>query len=300
MKNPNNMINSAIKSQLRDYLKVGIIQTSLDAEAAWNSGPTISASEERYVWGQIKHAFRNFCMGSERPDIIVLPELSIPRGYLKDLKLLSSKLCSIVVAGIDYKKDYKNKKVMNQGVILIPKHWKRGVPGGSVTQFDFGKTYGSPEEKRKLIQKGWKFVGENIVWVLNAGNCGHLGMTICYDFLDVERYLLYRNKIHHLLVLSYNRDITSFNHIAEAVSRTVFCNVVICNTGFYGGSVAVAPYYLPIKRTIFKHEGQDLFTFQLIKIPVSSLDDARVYNRPEGREPEFKSIPPGVSGRIGE
>jgi hypothetical protein len=101
-------------------------------------------------------------------------------------------------------------------------------------------------------------------------------------------------------VVSYNRDITSFNHIAEAVSRTVFCNVIVCNTGFYGGSIAVAPYYSPIKRTIFRHEGQDLFTFQLIKIPVSSLDDARVYPRQEVGEPTFKDIPPGVSGRIGE
>lgn len=285
---------------LKDYLKVGIIQTSLDADAAWNTCPTISASEERYVWGQVKHAFRNFSMGSERPDIIVLPELSIPRGYIKDLRLLSSKLCSIVIAGVDYNKDYRNKKVMNQGVIFIPKNWEKGVVGGSVTQFDFGKTYGSPEEKRRLGKKGWNFVGENILWLLNAGSCGHLGISICYDFMDVERYVLYRNKIHHLIVISYNKDTTSFNHIAEAVSRTVFCNVVVCNTGFYGGSVAVSPYYLPIKRTVFKHEGQDLFTFQLVKIPISSLDDARVFDRPEGSVPTFKDRPPGVYGRIDE
>lgn len=285
---------------LRDYLKIGIIQASLDAEAAWSTCPTISASEERYVWGQVKHAFRNFSMGSERPDIIVLPELSVPRGYIKDLRLLSSKLCSIVIAGVDYKKDYWNRKVRNQGVIFIPKNWEKGVSGGGVTQFDFGKTYGSPEEKRKLSRKGWTFVGENILWLLNAGIYGHLGVSICYDFMDVERYVLYRNKIHHLIVISYNRDITSFNHIAEAVSRTVFCNVVVCNTGFYGGSVVVSPYYLPVKRTVFKHEGQDLFTFQLVKIPVSPLDDARVYDRPEGSIPTFKDRPPGVSGRINE
>ena len=70
--------------------------------------------------------------------------------------------------------------------------------------------------------------------------------------------------------------------------------MVVCNTGHFGGSVAVAPYYKPKIRTIYRHEGKDLFTFQTVQLPIEGLNQAKRSIDPERM---FKSLPPGVPHR---
>jgi len=280
-------------SQYENYLKVGIVQTSLDSDVAWRNIPTIDPKEENYVWRQVQTAFRSLTRASERPDIILMPELSLPRGYIKDLKRLSCKTSTIVIAGVDYRKKMASKTVMNQGVIFIPQKWPKKIASSGAKEFYFGKTYPAPSEEAKLRGAKWGFEGDSKLWLFDAGSCGRFAVCICYDFMDVERFLLYRGRIQHLFILAYNRDIESFYHIAETVTRTVYCNVVVCNTGHYGGSVAVAPYYDPKVRTIYRHEGKDLFTFQIAQLPVRELIVAQKNNRDQRGVLKFKSLPPG-------
>jgi hypothetical protein len=107
---------------------------------------------------------------------------------------------------------------------------------------------------------------------------------------------LYRGRIQHLFVLAYNPDLTSFQHIAEASARLLFCNVVICNTGFYGGSLAISPYYEPIRRTIFQQSGANLFTSQSFDLEVSSLAKHQEGGL-ENEKKKWKSLPAGFVGR---
>lgn len=283
-----------MKNIFEQYLKVGIIQTSLDSRIAWRHSPTIASNEESYVWKQVKTALRSLSRGPDKPDIILMPELSLPRGYINDLKRLSCKIGAIVIAGLDYKKDYQRKMVMNQGVVFLPQRWPEKQPSKGAKEFYFGKTYPAPGEIRKLKEVKWGFEGDARLWLFDIGPYGRFAVCICYDFMDVERYIMYRNKIHHLFVLAYNRDIDSFYHIAETITRTVYCNVVVCNTGHFGGSVAVAPYYKPKLRTVYRHEGKDLFTFQTVQLPIDALERAKQGRIQDYGEPLFKSLPPGV------
>lgn len=163
------------------------------------------------------------------------------------------------------------------------------------------KTFPAAEERRKLQSLGWTFCGDPKLWLFRSDNLGNFGVSICYDLMDLERALLYLGSVHHMFVLAYNKDTESFRHHAESLARTMYCNLIICNTGFYGGSIAVAPYHDPWRRTIYRHEGNNMLATQVIRVPVRKLDEAQLgKNTAEsaGAKSPFKSLPPGWK-RIG-
>lgn len=145
----------------------------------------------------------------------------------------------------------------------------------------------------RIINSKWKksFSPCNEFYIVDLAGYGKLGVSICADFYDIERYAIYKGRIQHLLIIANNKDVKSFYFLAEAISRLVFCNVVICNSGHYGGSVCFTPAKHEFERYSYKHEGHDLFTTQIVSLPVDALWKAQSEN--EDALKEFKNPPPG-------
>jgi predicted amidohydrolase len=254
-----------------DRLRIGLIQTSLDHGAAWAGGPKMTRPEEDRAISEITKFIAGFKQETPSPEIILLPELAVPRGFIPTLRRMARSLSAIIVAGLDYREliGDAGQEVANEAIIIVPDRWRNRKIGATTT-----------------------------VRIFDGGEIGRFGVAICYDFLDLERVAAYREQIQHLFVLSYNRDTGSFEHAAEAMSRMIFCNVVVCNTGFYGGSLAVSPYYRPQRRTIYKHCGAELITSQIIELPVKNLWEhqqgkSAPKSLPAGFEPPFKGLPAG-------
>ena len=283
---------------LKDNLNVGIVQTSLDYMAAWKRDASawhdavrISALEEQRARKEIRHYLSSLNALEKKSDIILLPELSVPLAYENRLKSASEAMQSIIIAGLDYKIESRNPKVVsNEAVVIVPKILRGKKIARRTEVRRVGKTYPAPEEKNKLQSLNINFQSNPTVWLFESEDLGQFGVAICYDFMDLDRIVLYRNKIQTLFILAYNRDITSFGHIAEAICRTVFCNVVICNCGHYGGSLAVSPYRDPYKRTVYQHSGAQLTSAQVIELPLSAL---KKHQNQKSNLSEFKSLPPG-------
>ena len=279
-----------------EHVHVGLIQTNLDAASAWRDEPTMIVDEQEAAWEDIRWAFRSFAASDPKPEIVLLPELALPRGRIESLRKIAASLRTIVIAGLDYKTDHARKIVWNEAMVMIPGSPRiaRGsrVPASVV----LGKTFPAETERKKLESIGWTFHGDPKLWLFKADDIGDFGVSICYDLMDLERALLYLGRVHHMFVLSYNQDTESFRHHAESLARTMYCNLVICNTGFFGGSIAVSPYHAPWRRTIYRHEGSKMLATQVIRIPVRSLDDAQLGKstaESPGSKSPFKSLPPG-------
>lgn len=273
---------------LEEYINIGFIQTVVEGSIAWPApGPyKMSRLSEVKVWGEIKKGFIDLLSGYERPHLIIIPELSVPHGYENDLKRLSSSSGAVVIAGLDF--FHKGSKVSNRAIVIIPNNWPLLKPSRSTSSFYFGKTFYSKEEQD--LFKPENLISNPDIYILDAGRYGVMGIAICSDFFDIERFVVYKGRIQHLIIISHNKDTDSYYFLAEAISRLVYCNVAICNTGEYGDSIAFSPYQKSYERIVYRHKGAMLYSSQLVSLPVKSLDDEQ---KTGAINAKFKSRPPG-------
>lgn len=262
--------------QLEKELRLGIIQTTLDCSTAWmDSGKCQSKMNpyaEMAVMEEIRHAFKRFYeLGEAAPRIVVLPEYSIPHSGIKTLEKFSRAIDAVVIGGCDMFAD--GKSVRNKAVIIIPGKWPSVEKAYSNTNVYFGKKYFSELELEHFYKLGLQGVPDILTYIIDADIYGNIGVAICADFYDIERFLIYKGKIHHLLIIAYNKDYKSFEFLAEAISRLLLCNVVICNAGYYGDSLVYSPYQKEHERTIYEAAGSHIFTSQVICLPVNELDE---------------------------
>lgn len=280
---------------MEKLLNIGIIQAIVDSNLAWSDTPQMDVYEANAIWRQIQAAFASFqeMSDTKKPDIVVIPELAVATYFESRIKSYAQKIGAIVVAGLDFKQ-YDNNRVSNRAIFYVPRDWPHGKQVGKVkaTFFYFGKHFASREET-KIINQDWNmsFVPCNEFYIVDLAEYGKLGVSICADFYDIERYAIYKGRIQHLLIIANNKDIKSFYFLAEAISRLVYCNVVICNSGHYGGSVCFTPAKHEYQRYSYKHEGHDLFTTQIVSIPVDALWKAQSEDMDALNG--FKNPPPG-------
>lgn len=279
---------------MEDYLRVAIIQTTLDKDAAWSehspSRPRMDNMEAFRVRKEASRVIADYdaMEAEQRPHIILFPEFAIAKIHHRDVEQWAKQLGCIIIAGHDFEVVNGNK-VINQAKVAIPYQWPHGNGKTKGKSFFFGKRFPAYTELHYIQTSGFEFKPSDRFFILDAGDYGKIGLAICADFYDIERFALYKGRIQHLFIIAYNKDVKSFYFLAEAISRLVYCNVVICNTGFYGGSICFSLYKDDFKRYIYKHEGMRLFTSQIVQLPVKAFADAQ---KPNAGKTEFKSQPP--------
>lgn len=292
-----------------DFLRVGVVQTSLDPRAAWDSNATggwkevvkISAVEEERAIREIRHHLAGLRSSRHELDVVILPELSVPVGFERRLKRAAEDLECVIIAGFDYRivPGSTEPTVSNDALVIVPRVLNGKKLSKVTSSKRVGKTYPAPAEERKLKKvvgpstpDGIRFANHPTVWTFDSADFGTFGVAVCYDFMDIDRIAMYRNKIQTLFILALNQDTNSFDHLAEAISRMIYCNVVVCNCGFFGGSYAVSPYKKPYRRAIYKNNGQKLTNAQVVELPLKELMEIQNGSL-NNEKTDFKSLPPG-------
>lgn len=276
-------------------IRVAIIQTTMDASLIWHEQIPLKMDllEEARIWREIRDAAVPMSQLNEsrKPHFILLPELSIHAKRHSEVRMLAEQTGCIIIGGEDYLIG-DDSSVENRAIVTIPQKWPFGEGDAPKKQFYIGKHFASKEEGKLLKKHKLSFQSHDRFYILNAGKYGNIGISICADFYDIERYAIYKGRVQHIFILAYNQDIKSFYFLAEAISRLVYCNVIICNTGYYGGSIAFSLFDEEYKRYIYKHEGATLFTSQIITLPVAMLVEEQLRDHLEHND-NFKSQPPG-------
>jgi len=273
-----------------DSLKIGFIQTIVEGAVAWGSVKPylhqMSVASEEKAWYEIKKGFTDLMGGYGKPNIIIIPELSVPLGYEYQLRRLAASSGAVVIAGLDF--IWNGNSVSNKAAVIVPKNWPEDKKSFSTSFFYFGKTFYSRYEVD--MYRGSTLISQPEIFILDAAEYGKIGLAICSDFFDIERFVVYKGRIHHLIIISHNPDTDSYYFLAEAISRLVYCNVAICNTGEFGDSIGFCPYKESYQRIVYRHKGSGLFSTQVITLPVKDLD---LEQMDKNKNKVFKSRPPG-------
>lgn len=292
---------------MKQTISVGLIQPVLDPGLAWNKkGPyalNIDKITAERVWHEIRRGLIEMLRADTRPDIILIPELHLPVSRIETIKRLSKKFGVIIISGIDFQLNRASpERIRNRGLICLPVHPANGN-AYRVTSMQFGKTFFTYMERSmfKDMDRPGTFEEdpEQCLYVFKSKELGDFGIIICSDIFDIERMSLYQGQIHHLFIISLNKDLNTYFAMAESLTRLLYCNVVICNTGFYGGSLAISPYKQSHERIIYQYTGQRMYNSHVIELPLKLLDDAQKFNFSTDHDGSinFKASPPGYYRR---
>jgi hypothetical protein len=212
-------------------------------------------------------------------NFVMLPEFFLPRRFLfSHIKERAVRYGSIIMGGLEYEVDpYRSwtgkPSLRNEAFVVIPDNLYQDnkASGGNATIITVPKLHPAPEEESLLINSGYEFVNGNRIYQFKSKRLGNFAVLICFDFLNLPIQAILQSQIQTLFVLTYNKDVSGFISIADTMQRMLLCNVVICNTGYYGGSVAFAPLRDRNERQVVQINGNRIQAAVSVHLPLNEV-----------------------------
>ncbi|MES2784618.1 MAG: hypothetical protein V4684_04085 [Pseudomonadota bacterium] len=207
--------------------------------------------------------------GGAALDLLVLPEVFVPRTFLPQLQLFSDRLGATVVAGIDYP-DGDESTNANECVILRPAQKQEVYRKITRSQYD-AQSHGGG---RMPLNRG-----SELLRFVNDEKRG-FGILVCYDFshLDLMRKInLEKRKapLDLVVVIAHNPFGDLYRSCCVADAHRFYQYVVMCNVSDYGGSGVFAPIRTPGARHVLAEAGKNFEGMSLIELDLAGLEEAR-------------------------
>jgi hypothetical protein len=198
---------------------------------------------------------------NKRLDWLILPELSVhPRDVRTHLIPFARAFKTAILAGLTYEPVITGGLLVNSAVWIIP----RMVPGRLQTIMRRqGKQFLSPMETpfnepaptimgfrpcQWLVGYEWSSnTDAEPLWLTGA---------ICYDGTDLNLASDLRSRSDVFAIPALNKDVGTFDQMAQALHYHMYQLVIVANNGAFGGSNAHLPKGGPYQRQVFHTHGQ--------------------------------------------
>ena len=233
-----------------------------------------------------------------RLDWLILPELAVhPNDVKTHLIPFAQKFKSIIFAGLTYEKLLDDKQPVNSALWILPRQPEE--QGLQILTRRQGKLHIAPTEKKYdvdgfrpcqwLIGYPWSKTDKRPLWLSGA---------VCYDATDLNLAADLRNESDVFAIPSFNKDVGTFDQMANALNYHMFQHVIVVNNGLYGGSNAYWPVHDNFKRQIFHLHGQPQASIAFFEIEdIGNVLDRRQLGKrggPSEKAPVWKSPPAGL------
>lgn len=241
---------------------------------------------------------------STNADFLIFPELFLPRQYLyRQVAKEAEESRIIILGGLEWNQTFERngiKFITNNGFIAVPSVLDKQSPKPKEKSIiiPIQKLYASPYEPPFLERHGYEFGGGNRLYLFKSKELGNWAMLICYDYLNLPIQTLLQSKIQTLFIMAYNKDIKYYLSLSDSLHRILFCNIIVCNTGYYGGSHAFTPYRDANKRNVYQVIGNQIDATVTIELPLKSIIEEQIGERAIDEEPRFVQKAPDYGKMI--
>ncbi|WP_100401065.1 hypothetical protein [Bacillus sp. FJAT-44742] len=213
----------------------------------------------------------------DQANFLIFPELFLPNDYLeKYVAKEAEESNTIIIGGLEWTERPNrngNRVIGNHAFVAIPSILKKNssLPKSKATIIKIPKMFPSPEEETLLNKNGYQFQSNNRLYLFQSSTVGNWAVLICFDYLNLPIQKILQTKIQTLFVVAYNKDLGYFHTLSDTLHRILFCNVVVCNSGNYGGSHSFTPYRKVHQRQVFEIKGNQVDTATTIELPLKLL-----------------------------
>lgn len=235
---------------------------------------------------------------SNNADFLVFPELFMPTEYVYSYLLPNSEEHKlIIISGIEWQHTQTSngkKYVNNQAVVTIPSTFSSNKRNqdGQATLINISKLYAAETEAKYLNEKGYGFKNGNKIFLFESEALGNWAILICVDYLNLPIQVLLQGKIQTLFIIAENKDVNYYLSLSDSLHRILFCNVIVCNSGNYGGSHAFTPLREHFKREVFKAKGNNIDFAVTLELHLKLIKDGQKGRILDESTPELISKPP--------
>lgn len=279
---------SSIKVE-NQKLKIGIANIKVKQEyleASYRPRRTPILSSERQ---EDLHKVLNFAL-TEKCDLLVLPELSIPPRWLPFMVNYARNHQIGIIFGMEYWIDEENNSAYNYVVAALPiineDKYKTCCP------IIRCKNHYSPMEKNELRRAHLEVPEINPYhYDLIKWRNSQFSIYNCYELADITHRSIFKSDLDFLVACVLNRDISYFSSIVESVVKDLHCFVIQVNCSEFGDSRVVQPTNKE-RMNIIRVTGGENSTILTTNLDIYNLRDFQSLGYSE-TDKRFKPTPPG-------
>ena len=305
--------------QVKDWTPESRVVANFPAMEPGSVGP---------IMEQVANAFssRNYSSPDHKPDLVILPEVSIPQPEVLTLRDLVARTGLAALAGLywrELKPVYRatygtapvRKWFVNEAELVVPLgHHDRGPP--TVRWYRVRKPL--PAHIETGLAQSLTAQSPGTTWSILRGyrwyrfvhrRWGDFTISICADLIDTAPWRSMRGELLHLFMVAFNKDVDLYDSLTWVRAYETYVNLVAVNHGHHGGSFLWTP-----RRShgneLARLRGEGLFVVADVTIPVKDLLDAQrdgvrdaistaacEWAGTQHQRSEFKSPPPGFRRR---
>jgi hypothetical protein len=238
---------------------------------------------------------------SGKVDLLIFPELSIPRAWEFMLVAWARKHNIGVICGLEYCVT-RQRVALNEVLAALP--YKAGNNHIACAPIRRLKRSYSPEEKFVLQNQYLRIPRTNgVAYQLFRWRGASFAIYSCYELTAIEDRALFKAKVDFIVATEFNRDVNYFSNIVESAARDLHCYVIQVNDSRFGDSRVVSPSKTE-KMNPLRIKGGENLTFLTMALNLKALRDhqRKGYGLQKDSD-DFKPTPPGfsildVDGRI--